>query len=216
MLLFAPSENMLLSVFRYVVDDVPFSIPAGSGVQDLSNVINKLLEAKNGKYQINMLQDLSYFKSVVDKLRIFFNYCVFSDKSVTEFQLLIKHTCHIWNSCGVFFRFVFLQHLTAKLILTSWSGVSSCELRCPVTWRLKAYQRYDGQPHCWTAELLHDKFLSFLPLKASFGLCASVCLSVFQEEVVEIEYVERITAPEPEECMMHDDWISSVDADAEW
>lgn len=46
--------------------------------------------------------------------------------------------------------------------------------------------------------------------------CVDIHASVFQEDVVEIEYVERITAPEAEECMMHDDWISAVDADAEW
>lgn len=36
------------------------------------------------------------------------------------------------------------------------------------------------------------------------------------EDVIEIEYVERYPAPEPQDCLVHDDWVSAVEANGNW
>ncbi|CAG9102285.1 unnamed protein product [Plutella xylostella] len=36
------------------------------------------------------------------------------------------------------------------------------------------------------------------------------------EETLEIEYFERYPAPRPQDCLMHDDWVSAVQAHVNW
>lgn len=36
------------------------------------------------------------------------------------------------------------------------------------------------------------------------------------EDAIELEYVERFPAPEPQECLLHDDWVSAVKTCGKW
>ncbi|CAG9769694.1 unnamed protein product [Ceutorhynchus assimilis] len=40
--------------------------------------------------------------------------------------------------------------------------------------------------------------------------------NVSTEATVEIEYIERIPAPEPQESILHDDWVSSISSTNKW
>ncbi len=36
------------------------------------------------------------------------------------------------------------------------------------------------------------------------------------EDTIEIEYVERFPSPEPQDCLLHDDWVSAVHTKNNW
>jgi len=40
--------------------------------------------------------------------------------------------------------------------------------------------------------------------------------SVSSEGTVDVEYFERVPAPEPHDCLLHDDWVSSVQVQNGW
>lgn len=40
--------------------------------------------------------------------------------------------------------------------------------------------------------------------------------SISFEDTIEIEYVERFPAPEPQDCLLHDDWVSAVETRDNW
>lgn len=40
--------------------------------------------------------------------------------------------------------------------------------------------------------------------------------SISFEDTIEIEYVERFPVPEPQECLLHDDWVSAVETHGKW
>uniref|UniRef100_A0A1A9WZX7 Ribosome biogenesis protein WDR12 homolog n=1 Tax=Glossina brevipalpis TaxID=37001 RepID=A0A1A9WZX7_9MUSC len=40
--------------------------------------------------------------------------------------------------------------------------------------------------------------------------------SISFEDAIEIEYLERFPAPEPQDCLLHDDWVSAVQANGKW
>lgn len=58
--------------------------------------------------------------------------------------------------------------------------------------------------------LVNEEFLK-LSLKEHLEL-----KQISSESVVDVEYIESLPAPEPQDCLLHDDWVSSVHTCSDW
>ncbi|GBP65408.1 Ribosome biogenesis protein WDR12 homolog [Eumeta japonica] len=64
------------------------------------------------------------------------------------------------------------------------------------------------------------------PVEFDFLLCGELLCSslnehiqekgISTEDTIELEYFERFPAPSPQDCLMHDDWVSTVQANSNW
>lgn len=68
-------------------------------------------------------------------------------------------------------------------------------------------------------DFLKPKEFDFLAAKELIRLPLSEHLqerNVSTETTVDVEYIERTPAPEPEESILHDDWVSSIQSAEKW
>lgn len=40
--------------------------------------------------------------------------------------------------------------------------------------------------------------------------------TIIKDESINIEYIERVPAPQPQDALLHDDWVSAVQAADNW
>lgn len=89
------------------------------------------------------------------------------------------------------------------------ANVSTAELNTLVNTLLQESGAGDAQPIEFEFLVLGE----FLRLRLGAHLRER---SISFEDVIQIEYVERYPVPEPQDCLLHDDWVSAVQTYDKW
>lgn len=89
------------------------------------------------------------------------------------------------------------------------SNVTTTELNTLVNSLLQEDSTSDSSPTEFEFIVLGE----FLRSKLGFHLKER---SISFEDVIQVEYVERFPVPEPQDCLMHDDWVSAVQTYDKW